>query len=95
MLGAIIGIGVVAVLLGLGFYFTRGGGSVPGGRMDDPAVPGPYGPIMPSNPIGAHREPSDEPARGPDPQAEAEAWQRERERYREKDQQPDAPEEHS
>jgi hypothetical protein len=46
MLGAIIGIAAVLVLLAVGFYFTRGGGTVPGG-IDDPAVPGNGGLIWP------------------------------------------------
>jgi hypothetical protein len=36
VLEAVIGIGVVALLLILGFWWTRGGGGVPGG-IDDPA----------------------------------------------------------
>jgi len=36
MLEAIVGVGVVLLLLILGFWLTRGGGGVPGG-IDDPA----------------------------------------------------------
>ena len=36
MLEAIVGVGLVVLLLILGFWLTRGGGGVPGG-IDDPA----------------------------------------------------------
>jgi hypothetical protein len=36
MLEAVVGVGLVLLLLILGFWLTRGGGGVPGG-IDDPA----------------------------------------------------------
>jgi hypothetical protein len=88
VLEATIGIVTVVVLLGLGLYLTRGGGTVPGG-VDDPARPGPYGPVRPPEPIGSRRKSSrDSPSDSLSPDAEAELWQRERERYQKKDQTP-------
>jgi len=89
MSGAIVGIVAIAVLLALGFYFPRGGGSVPGGKMDDPALPGPYGPILPPEPVGGQRESAgDSGVEEVDTRAEAELWQRERDRYKEKNESP-------
>jgi hypothetical protein len=80
MLEALIGLGVIALLLVAGFWWTRGGRGVPGG-LDDPAAES-RSRIMPSGLLmGEQNEESDGPLGQPAPvEADRGDWQHERER---------------
>ncbi len=84
MLEAIIGLGVIGVLLLAGFWWTRGGGGMPGG-LDDPASNVQIG-LTARGRLWPEDDRPDQPAGEPAPvEADEQAWQHERKR-RERDQ---------